>query len=410
MAVKLNNGIIEAYLAGKGLAEQKIARQRQIEQDKIAQEDKKKKEDFEQKKFEEGVRQFDDQLKLQKLTQAALNAQREVQTQLMKSEMQKEVLKSGMTPPDYKVKSSESIEDPSRPGYAGTKNIYAPENEESGLPTFEGVDSLTYAKNEANIQEEIDRPKNEQALRIKDVESQAKLIEQAYKQKFDDEQADKQRKVMLEVARIRSANTNNPMLKLQIHDATPLSIEEARQMQVPSGTTYGQIKGQTPGIKPSSADETKITYLKEMLGDLIDARALIDPDFGGIGYDKYFYGRKGITNILSGAPSEMMASLKGEGKESHAAIRTKLVSAFDKRKVESAGKVLNATEFKILRNYSIPYEHTLMPAQGKSNLDESIKGIMELIGNLEKQYKPTKPGDNNFEEREHDPVTGKRIK
>ena len=67
-------------------------------------------------------------------------------------------------------------------------------------------------------------------------------------------------------------------------------------------------------------------------------------------------------------------------------IRNKLGSVFDKRKVESAGKVLNAAELKLLQNYVPPYEHTLNPTQAKTNLDAFITGTSQLVKDLESQY------------------------
>ena len=59
---------------------------------------------------------------------------------------------------------------------------------------------------------------------------------------------------------------------------------------------------------------------------------------------------------------------------------------FDKRKVKSAGKVLNAAELKLLQNYVPPYEHTLNPTQARVNLDNFISGTYQLIKDSEIQY------------------------
>ena len=90
--------------------------------------------------------------------------------------------------------------------------------------------------------------------------------------------------------------------------------------------------------------------------------------------------------MLSGVGTEQLAKFKGETDETQAMIRNKLGSVFDKRKVESAGKVLNAAELKLLQNYVPPYEHTLNPTQARVNLNNFISGTYQLIKDLESQY------------------------
>src|SRR5207253_1725243 len=166
----------------------------------------------------------------------------------------------------------------------------------------------------------------------------------------------------------------------------PISTEDAQLYGVPAGTLHKDITGKTPGVKLSSAQEDKLTYLKSMLQDAVDAKQLLDPNYGGVGYDKYFLGRGGLLGLASGLGTEQLAKFKGESDETQAMIRNKLGSVFDKRKVESAGKVLNAAELKLLQNYVPPYEHTLNPTQAKTNLDAFITGTSQLVKDLESQY------------------------
>lgn len=376
------DSIIKAFMAGRELARQKTENTQKQEKEAQDRADRLAAQEEAKKQFEAELKQKNDQFTI--AHKAAAIANEIVQAQAKSQFTQ--TLQEGGNLPDY-TKTTTTPRTYNGMVSTGYESSYTPTDPNSNLPKLNNVlDPESYAKIQAHLEDIKTAPKTNAAIQIKEAESAIKAKEELAKQTFEAGENQKKLNNAIQVAHIRARAASNPLDKLLIHDMTPLSTSDLEKYHVPAGTTYAQIKGQTPGLKLTPAQQNKIDYLKDMLSDAIDAEALLNPLKSGIGYENYFYGKPGILSAGSGIVSEALAGLKGEGDETKSLIRNKLGSVFDKRKVESAGKVLSAAEFKLLRNYVPPYEHTALPAQAKTNLEEFIKGINELIQKLESEY------------------------
>lgn len=356
------NSIINAFMQGHQFALQKkqeVTRQQERAQDiTIAQ-----------KNREEDIARAKEQRDLENKRQNAIDSVNAALRNLQIAHEEANTYSTtGDTQPNYVETNAESV--PIDEGIAGTRHTFA--TSQLGMPNFKALDPISSALLEAKRQSILLEPKTQEAIRVKQAEDEANRQKELKKQEFDAEQNRLKRENDREIAKLRASATNNPKKKLELWNETPVSDVEAELYGVPAGTLHKEIIGKNPGVKLSTDQQNKISYIDGMIQDALDAKTLLDPEKGGVGYNKYFYGTPGVKGVLSGSVSEALASRKGESDPTLSEIRNRLAAGFDKQKVESAGKVLNAAELKILNSYSIPYEHTMNPTQAKSNLEQFI--------------------------------------
>jgi len=404
-----SNSIINAFMSGHQAAFENQRRLDELNKEQLARE-------FEQKQLAEHMREFD---KSSKDAQARFDAEQAIREsqnriatlnakQAIVENYQKGLAIPGLTEQSYdpnKIGSNVNIgAGPAQmntpgPGWPFYNKVYGsdiitnpktvtvshPDLGTFNIPTREAA-----ATTQAGIQKILMGPSVAAKIQEELAKIQVENAKQENQYKFQGMENEKNRQNAYAIALLRSNATNDPLKKLEIWNYTPVSTEEAERYGVPAGTLHKDIVGLKPGIKLTPSQEDKLTYLKSMLQDAHDAQILLDPKYDGIGYDKYFFGKAfslmNPSTIISGLPSEILAKAKGESDETQAMIRNKLGNVFDKRKVESAGKVLNAAELKLLQNYVPPYEHSINPVQAKANLEEFIKGTSTLIHDLETQY------------------------
>src|SRR6266850_317011 len=403
-----SNSIIQAFISGHQAAFENQKRLDELNKEQLARE-------FEQKQLAEHMREFD---KSSKDAQARFDAEqaiRESQNRIATLNAKQSIIESyqkgievpGLTKQPYSPTDigsninigagpSTMIPRAVTGGYDRIfgKDIIAPPNtvtvSHPDLGTFNIPTREAAATTQAGIQKILMGPAVEAKIDEKLAKIQVENAKQENQYKFQGIENEKNRQNAYAIALLRSQATNDPKKKLEIWGNTPLNMHEEERYGAPAGTLHKDIVGRTPGVKLTPAQEDKLTYLKSMLQDAHDAQILLDPKYNGIGYDKYFFGKAfsltSPSTLLSGLPSEILAKAKGESDETQAIIRNKLGNVFDKRKVESAGKVLNAAELKLLQNYVPPYEHSINPVQAKANLEEFIKGTSQLIHDLEGQY------------------------
>lgn len=384
--LSISNSVIQSFLAGQQLAMAKREEAQKILKEKLDREERAA-------KAAEDTRQFNETFKSQQAHQDAIYKLQQSSNKLAALKVQQDIqdaaLKTGQTPGFTPKVISETMSGVAPGSYISQ---FTPQDPSLGLQPFTSIDPDTFARQQAARENILNEPKTQAAIRIKQAEDFARQQEELQKQGFQEIQNQKNRDKDIEVAKLRAAAAGkDPFKKLEVHRQTPLNTADLEKYHVPAGTTYGQIEGMTPGLKLTPQQRNKIDYLKDMLSDALDARNLLDPEKGGIGYDKYFLGREGVMSIGSGSLTEGLAKLKGESNEIMAAVRNKLGSTFDKRKIESAGKVLSAAELQGLRNYVPPYEHTSNPIQAKVNLNNFIGATSDLINKLEKEYEKQTP-------------------
>ena len=406
--VDVGNSIIQAFLAGHQMAFERQKRQDELAKEKFSQE-------LATKKYQEDIRQFNEQAKRAQEQFAAEQNIRESQNKLAElsarqgivENYQKGIAIPGLTENQYSPTDIGQNVQPGQasvnvsPGRIFTPDIITQPNtvtiSHPTLGTFNIPTREAAATEQARIQDILLGPQK----RMKIEEERAKMLEEMsklfYQEKFTGAENEKNRQNAYNIALLRIKAENDPNKKKEIWDNTPVTTQEAVDLKdhgidIPVGTLHKDIAGKTPGIKLTAPQDEKLTYLRSMLQDARDAQLLLDPEKGGIGYDRYFLGKSGFSltsplgGLTSGLGTEQLSKLKGETDETQAVIRNKLGAVFDKRKVESAGKVLNAAELKLLQNYVPPYEHTLNPTQARVNLDNFISGTYQLIKDLESQY------------------------
>src|SRR5436853_7440658 len=336
--VDVGNSIIQAFLAGHQMAFERQKRQDELAKEKFSQE-------LATKKYQEDIRQFNEQTKRAQEQFAAEQNIRESQNKLAELSARQNIVESyqkgigipGLQESQY---SPTDVSQNIQPGQisvnASPGRIFTPETitqpntvtvSHPTLGTFNSPTREAAATNQAGIQKILMGP----SVEAKIAEEKAKMFEELSKLKFQEDFTGKQNELNRQnaqlIARMRISAEHDPQKKLEIWNNTPVSTEDAQLYGVPAGTLHKDITGKTPGVKLSSVQEDKLTYLKSMMQDAIDAKQLLDPIYGGIGYDKYFLGQSGLSltsplgGITSGLGTEYLAKAKGETDETQAMIR-----------------------------------------------------------------------------------------
>lgn len=403
----VSNSIIQAFLAGRAIAEQKMERQRKIEQDKIAEDQRTKENEFKQKQFDESIRQFDEQNKLQSLAQKALNAQREIETQILKSQMQEQFAKTGSIP-GYKIKEAKSV--PMEEGYAGTESTLVPENENANLPSFTSLDPISHAKQQADIQNIALGPKLNYELLLKEAERKAKMAEATLLHERRLEEIALRNRGTLAAASARGqisrSNYNNRPL--------PPEFQIEKFGNYSPDRTYSSTFKASDQLNPAQVAEFKsLDTISQEAQDILNE--MNDPKLGAAWKEYFTEGGFG-ESISAGAKDLSRRFRGGETSPKNAEIAARIGKLKQIIAQAAFGLVIPKTENELLTAIAPTEDHR----QPFISVQEKLKNIIKH-NDLTKanalyilnQRQPDKLNNDSkpkeFEEREYD-SSGKRIK
>lgn len=387
MPINVTNSIIQGYLQGLGIRnarEAEATRKKERDEELKRKDDEIKRQEAEHERqqknldrtFEESKRQFD-------LTNDLMSTIHELQAQKARQELQDSF--RGITPPGYKVSDVRSTD--IGEGRAGTVSTLSPIDEKSRLPTYDAQDPVSRAMQEADIAEQINRPKYEHEAYLKQKEAEAAKNLEELKHRNNMLLEQERSRSRLEVAKARGQRIPTGESLEALLSPQELEAFGNSGQPLPYGTRRKDIIGKTPGVKLTPTQEEDLNDLDRIERELIEIQTYFDPKFSnaegkaGIGYDKYFKGFSLDAGALEGRRRSGMDRPPELQAISPALARLNSDVALDR-----GGRSFTETERKMIQGFSVDPSHTQNAGDAKSKVEDSIRNIRQLKADKLKSY------------------------